>query len=142
MPMLSEKDQKFLRDYLAKSMVAPVRLLFFTQTIACQFCKETEQILQEVAALSDQIKLETYNLITDKEVADQYGIDKIPALVVMSAVDHGIRFYGIPAGYEFTSLIEDIVDVSRDKTGLSEKTLELIKGIKDPVHIQVFITPT
>jgi len=123
-------------------MVEPVKLLFFTQTIACQFCRETEQLLREVAALSDKITLQVYNFVTDKAVADQYGIDKIPATVVMGAADYGIRFYGIPSGYEFTSLIEDIVDVSRGKSGLSAKTLELLQAIKDPVHVQVFITPT
>jgi glutaredoxin-like protein len=142
MALLSDKDRQFLQQHLAQSMVAPVKLLFFTQTIACQFCKETEQILREVAELSDKITLEVYNFVTDKAVADQYGIDKIPATVVMGDVDYGIRFYGIPSGYEFTSLIEDIVDVSRGKSGLSPKTLEAIQAIKDPVHIQVFVTPT
>ncbi len=142
MALLSDKDRQFLQQHLAQSMVASVKLLFFTQTIACQFCKETEQILREVAELSDKITLEVYNFVTDKAVADQYGIDKIPATVVMGDVDYGIRFYGIPSGYEFTSLIEDIVDVSRGKSGLSPKTLEAIQAIKDPVHIQVFVTPT
>ena len=142
MPLLSDKDRSFLKDHFAKSLVKPVRLLYFTQTIACQFCKETEQILREVAELSDKIKLEVYNFITDKQVADQYGIDKIPATVVMGETDYGIRFYGIPSGYEFTSLIEDIVDVSRGKSALSEQTLQVIQAIKDPVHIQVFVTPT
>lgn len=142
MPLLSDKDRSFLKDHFAKALVKPVRLLYFTQTIACQFCKETEQILREVAELSDKIKLEVYNFITDKQVADQYGIDKIPATVVMGETDYGIRFYGIPSGYEFTSLIEDIVDVSRGKSALSEQTLQVIQAIKDPVHIQVFVTPT
>ncbi len=142
MALLSAKDRKFLQEHLGKSMVAPVRLLYFTQTIACQFCKETEQILKEVTELSDKIKLEIYNFVTDKSVADEYGIDKIPAVIVMGEKDYGIRFYGIPSGYEFTSLIEDIVDVSRGTPSLSPQTLELVAAIKEPVHIQVFITPT
>ena len=142
MPLLSEKDRKFLQDHFKKSLVVPVRLINFTQTIACQFCRETEQILEEVANLSSKITLESYNFVTDKEVAEQYGIDKIPATVVMSDVDYGVRFYGIPSGYEFTSLVEDIIDVSRGKTSLADKTVELVGKIADPVHIQVFITPT
>lgn len=142
MALLSDKDRKFLQEHLAKNMVAPVKLLYFTQTIACQFCKETEQILKEVAELSDKIALEIYNFVTDKEVAERYRIDKIPAIVVMGEKDYGIRFFGIPSGYEFTSLIEDIMDVSRGTPSLSPQTLELVAAIQEPVHIQVFITPT
>jgi glutaredoxin-like protein len=142
MPLLSDKDAKFLRDHFKQQLQKPVKLLFFTQSIACQFCRETEQILIEVAGLSDKVTVETYNFVTDKAVAEQYGIDKIPATIVMSDVDHGLRYYGIPSGYEFTSLIEDIVDVSRGQSGLSEEALTQIAQIKDPVHIQVFVTPT
>jgi glutaredoxin-like protein len=142
MALLNDKDRKFLEKHLAETLQGPVKLLFFSQTVACQFCRETGQILSEVSELSDKISLQTYNFVTDKDVAQQYGIDKIPATVVMGEVDYGIRFYGIPSGYEFTSLIEDIIDVSRGRAALSDATSEALKAIKDPVRIQVFITPT
>ena len=142
MPLLEEKDRKFLKDHLARTLESPVRLLYFTQTFACQFCREGEQILGELAELSDKVTVEVYSFVTDKEVADQYGVDKIPATVVMSDVDYGVRFFGIPAGYEFTSLVEDVVDVSRDRTNLSAETMERLGRIEEPVHIQVFVTPT
>ena len=142
MALLDDKDRQFLEGHLAKSLVAPIKLLYFTQAYACQFCRETEQILREVAGLSPKITLEVYDLMADKGAAEKYRIDKIPATVVMSDVDYGIRFYGIPSGYEFSSLIEDLIAVSRGEAGLSAKTLEILKGIKEPVHIQVFVTPT
>jgi glutaredoxin-like protein len=142
MALLSEKDRQFLEGHLAKSLVAPVKLLYFTQAYACQFCRETEQILREVAELSPKITLEVYDFVADKEVAQTYHIDKIPATVIMGDVDYGIRFYGLPSGYEFASLIEDIIAVSRKEPGLSDKTLEILKDIQKPVHIQVFVTPT
>ncbi|MFH1086253.1 MAG: hypothetical protein V1772_10885 [Chloroflexota bacterium] len=142
MPLLSNKDAQFLREHFAQNLVKPVKLLNFTQTIACQFCRETTQILQEVASLSPLISVTTYNFVTDKAVAEQYGVDKIPATVVMTDVDYGIRFYGIPSGYEFTSLIEDIVAVSKGESGLSSETLQAIAAIEQPIHMQVFVTPT
>lgn len=142
MALLSEKDRQFLEGHLAKMLISPVKLLYFTQAYACQFCRETEQILREVAELSPKISLEVYDFVANKEVAERYRIDKIPATVVMGEVDYGIRFYGIPSGYEFASLIEDIIAVSRGEHGLSDKTLEALKGIREPVHIQVFVTPT
>jgi len=142
MPMLSDKDRTFLQDHLAQSLDAPVKLLFFTQTIACQFCEQTEQVLTELAELSDKIGLEVYNFVTDKEIADEYGVDKIPATVIISDVDYGIRFFGIPSGYEFTSLVEDVIDVSNGRSGLSAESVELLGQVSEPVHMQVFITPT
>jgi len=142
MPLLSQKDRDFLKGHLAHSMVQPVTLLFFTQNIACQFCKETEQVLTELADLSEKITLKVHNFVTDRDVAIQYGIDKIPATVVMGDVDYGIRFYGIPSGYEFTTLVEDVIDVSQRKANLSAESLDKIAAIQVPIHIQVFVTPT
>jgi glutaredoxin-like protein len=142
MPLLEDKDREFLTDHLAHTLEKPVRLLYFTQTFACQFCREGEQILGELADLSDKVTVEVYNFVTDKEVADQYGIDKIPATVVMSDIDYGVRFYGIPSGYEFTSLVEDVIDISRGTTSLSPETMGALAQIEAPIHIQVFVTPT
>ena len=148
MALLSDRDREFLRNHLEQTLVEPVKLVFFTQTVVtesvtCQYCQETEQILREVADLSDKISVQVYNFVTDKEVAQRYGIDKIPATIVMrDGVDYGVRFFGIPSGYEFTSLVEAIIDVSRGRSDLSPSTLELLSAIQDPVHIQVFVTPT
>jgi glutaredoxin-like protein len=147
MPLISKKDAEHLEKEFEAQLVGPVKLLMFTQTIECQFCAETRQIVEEIAALSDKITAEVYNLITDKAMADMYDIDKIPAIAILKAgedgdKDYGIRFYGIPSGYEFTSIIEDIMDVSRGESGLMPKTKEAVAGITEPVHFQVFVTPT
>ena len=142
MALLSDKDAKFLKQHLLENLEKPVKLLYFTQSIACQFCRETEAVLREVAALSDKISLEVFNFALDKEAVATYGIDKIPATVVMSDLDYGVRFYGIPSGFEFTSLVETIIDVSLGKTNLSAKTLEALAALPQAVHIQVYVTPT
>lgn len=142
MTILKEKDRQEIKKRLGE-LKGNVRLLFFTQELECQFCRETGQLLREVAELSDKLKLETYNLITDKVIADTFNVDKIPATVVMSEEkDYGIRYYGIPSGYEFASLLESIEMVSTGKTQLSEGVIEKVKQIDKPVHIQVFVTPT
>jgi len=142
MALLKDKDREYLQGEFSKRLKNPVRLVVFTQTIACDFCEQTEQIAEEVAGLSDLISIEVYNFVNDKSVADQYGVDKIPALVVAGEKDYGIRFFGIPAGYEFTSLVEDIMMVSSGDSGLSAETKAAVAGITAPVHIQVFVTPT
>lgn len=108
----------------------------------CFFCKETKQLLEEVKALSDKIELLVYDYTADKEKAAEYKIDKIPATVIMGDKDCGIRFYGIPSGYEYTSFVEAIADVSRRRTELSPQTKDALKSIAKNIHIQVFVTPT
>ncbi|MCB0304967.1 MAG: thioredoxin family protein [Calditrichaeota bacterium] len=120
----------------------PVRILNFSQEMECNYCKETRQLLEELAALSDKITLEVYDLIKDQAVAEQFGIDKLPATVVMGEKDYGIRLYGIPSGFEFSTLLEDILLVSRRDSRLSPETRQQLAEVTEPTRIQVFVTPT
>jgi glutaredoxin-like protein len=108
----------------------------------CLFCKESKQLMEEIKTISDKIELKIYDFIGDKEKAAEFGIDKIPATIVLGADDFGIRFFGIPSGFEYASLIESIIDASRGKTGLSQTTKDALKKIEKGVHIQVFVSPT
>jgi glutaredoxin-like protein len=142
MPLLAEKDKAYLKTEFGKKLVNPVRLVMFTQTFACDYCKDTEQILQELAGLSELITVEIHNFVTDADKAKEYRVDKIPAVAIIGQKDYGIRFFGIPAGYEFTTLVEDLINVSRADSGLSKETRAILSGLAEPVHIQVFVTPT
>ncbi len=141
MALLSDRDRREVQAQLA-GLSGPVKLVNFTQELGCQYCRETELLLREVAGLSDKISLEVYNFQLDKEKVAQYGVDKIPATVVEGAKDFGIRFYGIPMGYEFASLLGAIQDVSRGSTDLQPDTKAALAAIGRPVHLQVFVTPT
>jgi glutaredoxin-like protein len=114
----------------------------FTQEIECRFCSDTRILAQEIAALSDKIDVDVYDFIAEAQKAKEYGIDKIPAVAVIGKIDHGVRIYGIPYGYELQTLVEAIINVSRGSTDLTEKTKIILKDIKNPVHIQVFVTLT
>jgi glutaredoxin-like protein len=147
MSLISDKDAEFLRKEFETNLVEPVKLVMFTQEMECQFCAETRQIVEEIAELSDEIAVEIYDFVADKAEAELYQIDKIPAIAIVRVADgkekdYGVRFYGIPSGYEFTSVIEDIVDVSKGESGLQPRSKEAVAGITKPVHFQVFVTPT
>jgi glutaredoxin-like protein len=141
MPLLNDEIAGQVKEQLA-DLAGPVQMIMFTQEFECQFCAETRQLVEEVAGLSDQLTAEIYNFVTDREKADELGIDKIPAIAVVGAEDYGVRFYGIPAGYEFTSLIHAIRTVADGKPELSEEGQQILAGLTEPVHMQVFITPT
>lgn len=141
MAFLQDKDKKVIQDRL-KDLVDPVKLINFTQELECQFCRETRQLVTELAALSDKLELEVYNFQIDKEKADQYKVDKVPAIVIEGAKDYGVRYYGIPTGYEFASLLETILAISQGASGLSEESKEKLRTLDQELHIQVFVTPT
>src|SRR5438309_1506522 len=141
MPLLAEKDREVVRKRL-QELPNPVKLINFTQELECESCKDTRSMLEEVAALSERIELQVFNFQTDKEERDRYGIDKIPATVIMGEVDYGIRYYGIPAGYEFVSLLETLIMVSKRDSGLEPATRERLAQVQEPLRLEVFVTPT
>lgn len=139
--MLQEREKKLVAEVF-KELKNPVKLINFTQELECQFCRETRQLLTEVAGLSDKVSLEVYNFQLDRQKVDEYQVDKIPATVIEGERDYGIRYYGAPVGYEFATLLTDIADVSKGESNLKPETKEALKKIDQKVHLQVFATPT
>ncbi|RME39382.1 MAG: glutaredoxin [Thermoflexia bacterium] len=141
MPLLNEEIRREVAKFL-EGLPNPVRLVMFTQEFECEYCQDTRQLVEELAEISDRIVAEIYDFQADRARAEELGIDKIPAIAVIGEKDYGVRFYGIPSGYEFTSLLYAIRYVSEGKTELSDATLKFLEGLTQPVHIQVFVTPT
>lgn len=144
--LLTADIEKQLREVFA-DLQKPVSVLLFTDRKECDYCDQTRQLLEEVSALDDRIELRVLDKVFDAELAQQYGIDKAPALVLLAKDgaewrDYGIRFYGIPAGHEFSSLVHDLLLVSKGDSKLHPKTRAFLAALKKPVHLQVFITPT
>ncbi|MEO0202599.1 MAG: thioredoxin family protein [candidate division WOR-3 bacterium] len=142
--MIRDEDKKLIRELFDKKLKDNVKIIFFTQNLNCDYCYDTERILNEISELSDKIKVEKYNTIIDDNKAKEWNIDKTPAIVITDENENikGIRYFGIPAGYEFSSLIEDIIMVSSKESGLLEKTTKKLSEVKNKVHIMVFVTPT
>ena len=148
MALLSDADLKQLQETFA-DLQTRVKLVFFTQTLNCETCDIAKQVLDEVVRISDRITVEEHNFLLDKAAAASYGIDRVPAVAVIgengagAVRDPGIRFFGAPHGYEFSSLLEAILLVGGvEEPGLSAASTALLASVTQPVHIQVFVTPT
>jgi alkyl hydroperoxide reductase subunit AhpF len=146
---------KLLNDSVAgqvKSMFddqlkEPVEVAFFGSKLDCDYCDDTQQLLDEVTAVSAKLSLKIYDLEQDQALARQYRIDKAPGFTVLGRdgdllVDYGIRFFGITSGHEFSTLIHTLILVSGRDSGLDDGTRQALKELKEPVHLQVFVTPT
>jgi len=121
----------------------PVRLIVFSQALADPESEQVRRLVEELVALHPLLSAEAYNFVLDKEKVDAYAVARIPAIAVLGEDrDYGVRMYGLPSGYEFGSLIDAILDVSKGTSGLSPETQAALKALERPVHIQVFSTPT
>ena len=146
--------EKVLNDQITKQITEafaevkePVQVLFFGSKDNCEYCNETQQLLEEVTALNDKVELSVYDMQEHQDVASKFNVTNAPGIVIAAkdgaeVTNLGIQFSGIPSGHEFSTLINDIVIVSKRESGLNEKTREFLKNLDKPLHLQVFVTPT
>jgi len=142
MALLTDEVTGELREAFA-GLVNPVRLAVFSQALAEPLSEEVRRLVDELAALDGRLSAESRNFVIDRERVCELGIERIPAIAVLGdAQDHGVRFYGLPTGYEFGSLVESILDVSRGTSGLSDETRAGLAALDKDVRVRVFSTPT
>jgi hypothetical protein len=164
MPFLSEADQDQLKDLFSTQLDRRVRLRVLSRPTSkvyipgqqlCASCGETEPFVRELATLSDKLEVAVHDVQAEPAVAEQYGVHGVLPAILLAAIttepvgettkstgQGAIRFLGLPAGYEFSTLIADIVDVSTAKVGLSETTQAELRELEQDLHLQVFVTPT
>ena len=141
MGLIGDADAQEIRERLS-AMINPVRLIHFTQELNLEYGREAKQLVEELAGFSDKLSAEVYNFLLDKERVAEYGIDKVPATVIRNGKDYGIRFYGIPAGYEFATVLDTILDVSNGDSRLKPESREKLAAVTEPLKLEVFVTPT
>lgn len=142
MGLIVDKDREFLKQAFSDRLRNDVTLVFFTRGDGCMYCTETRAFLDELVALSDKLHLEAYDISEHAEEAQRHGVDKVPAIKIIGENDHGVRYFGIPMGLEFSVIVEDIIDVSWGTSDMDPETMSNILPIDVPLHIQVFVSPT
>ncbi len=145
--LLNDEISKQVQDLFKTELVNPVELLYFSSQADCDTCSEAEQLLDELVALSDLLMIQKYDLAENLEIARQHNVEHVPGLVIASrhqgkTYDYGVRFLGIPSGYEFSSLIHAIEFVSKRDSGLKPESRAALKTITSSLLLKVFVTPT
>ncbi len=143
MALFDEKVKQQLKN-IFNNLLNPINLVFFTQEFECYPCSDVHAFVDEIASLSDKIKLSVYDFQKDKALADKFGVDKIPAIVINDKdnVYHGIKYYGLPGGYEINSFLQTMIEVSGRKEPIPEPLLSQIASISKNVRMQVYVTLT
>ncbi|HLJ60053.1 MAG TPA: hypothetical protein VKZ50_10000 [bacterium] len=150
MPVLTDQVRAQVSKVFSERLDAPVTLQLFTQrasplgapALPCETCQDTEALLREVAALSAHITLAVRDFVADESVALRLGVDRIPAMVFQGRNKGVMRYFGVPAGYEFSVLVEGLIDAARGETALSAATRERVAALASPIQIRVLVTPT
>jgi glutaredoxin-like protein len=145
--LLNESIRAQVREVFNNQLLHPVGVILFEEKEDCETCVDTRQLIEEVIGLSDKLSLEVYDLEEKTDLASQYHIDRVPGIVFVGkdgdqVIDYGVRMSGIPSGHEFSTLIHDLILVSGRDSGLEQKTRDELKKLTEPVHLQVFVTPT
>ncbi len=145
--LLKDEIVLAVRQVFEAQLKQPVELLYFAKKDNCETCDTTRQLLEEVVTISDKLHLSTYDLDNNTEDARKYNVSMAPELVIAgregdTLIDYGIRMAGIPSGYEFSSLIQDIIMVSGRDSGLKPDVRQALKNLEKPIHLQVFVIPT
>lgn len=150
MAFLNPHDAEFVRTRFASELKHDVTLEFFGPSAGGlvlpggdgETAEYTRRILEEVAGLSDNIHVNVHSVVAEPDAAARLGITRTPATAFIGAEDYGIRYYGIPGGYEFATLLELIIAVSAGRAEIAESSKDVLARLKDDAHIQVFVTPT
>jgi len=151
MAFIGERDRAAIAQIFEENLDEPVQVHYFTIPTSkllvpgratCETCSDVQQLIEEVASMSDKVSVEVHNFESEREEAQRYGITRVPAIVIKGKAQGAVRYYGAPAGSEFPNFIQDIQQVSRGETALSPETREALGAITDPIHLQVFVTPT
>ncbi len=141
MALLNDEIVKNVTEMLA-DLTDDVRLVVFTTEKGCEYCKEIVQLAQEVAATSPKLTAEIYNFDAMPGKAAEFNITMAPAIAIVGARDYGLRYYGIPSGYEFSTLLYGIQRAGQGQAELDPQTMSFLEGLNQPVNLQVFVTPT
>lgn len=142
MGLLNDEIREQVEEML-QDLSHDVRLIVFTKSEECEYCDVIQDLTREVAETSDKISVEVYDLTENADMAKEYEIDKAPAIAIIGDKDYGMRFFGVPANYEFSTLLHGIQAAGMGMAGqLDEDTKAFLETLKEPVHYQVFVTPT
>jgi alkyl hydroperoxide reductase subunit AhpF len=99
------------------------------------FGAETQRIAEELAALG--------GAVTVRVEDEPAGFERYPAVGVLpEGDDRGLRYYGLPWGYELASLVGAVLEAGRRESSLSAESLDRLAGLERDLAIDVFVTPT
>lgn len=149
MAILSDQVKRQLADRFAEQLSGPVQLTLYTRPgtgrlilpsgFGCATCDDARQLAEEVQeAAPDLISLRMVDV-----AAEDSEVQEVPTLTLGSPGEAPrIRWQGLPAGFEFATVVDAVERVSSGAHGLADPSVEALAGLTKPIDVMVFATPT
>ncbi len=148
--MIPLREQELIRQRFAQDLKGPVKIDLFTVRSLpvyvpgrreCPTCPDMEQLLTEIARLSERIDLRIFELGKHRDLEERYGITEVPTGVVRGTLNRPVLFTGLPARLLFPVLIETIVDVSGEPPVPPPVIRRRLNRLKRTVRVRLFVLP-
>jgi alkyl hydroperoxide reductase subunit F len=142
MPIFRPEDEARLRELLG-SLERPVELLValgpeetpLPGARDVDFGAETQRVVEGLAALSEHVSC--------RVEVEPPGVARFPAVLVLpEGKDVGVRYDGLPWGYELGTLVGAVLEAGRRESSLTAESLERLASLEQDLVIDVFVTPT
>jgi len=143
----SNEELESLREAL-KDMANPVDVYVFldSRKEVCRYCSNTLELLRIMSEASPERngnKLVRHHVVyRDRDINNlfkKFNVSRVPTVALLDGV---IKYTGMPAGEEVRGLVETIIRISNNESGLNDETKRRISSLKGRVHIEVIVTPT
>jgi alkyl hydroperoxide reductase subunit F len=125
--MLDEALKTQLKSYLEK-LTQPIELVAALDDGAKS--RELDELLQEIAALSDKISLRRDDSDARKP---SFAINRV-------GTDIGVRFAGIPMGHEFTSLVLALLQVGGHPSKTTADVIEQVRNLDGEYKFETYFS--
>ncbi|HKC78187.1 MAG TPA: hypothetical protein VKB70_07370 [Gaiellaceae bacterium] len=99
------------------------------------FGAEMVRVCEGLAELGDRVSLRVED--------EPDGFPRFPSVSIRpEGRDVGVRYDGLPWGYELGSLVGAIVEAGRDEPSLRAESLAALEKLDRDLTLDVFVTPT
>lgn len=145
MTLIPDREREYISDIFKEKLKGPVVLeAFLTESDECMYCGEALELIKELSELGGGMISYSVHYAEKEPAAFEENRVLGPPTIRVSApgAQYYAAFSGLPAGYEFGALLEDIIDASRGAPRLSPTTVSKLRSIDRDMEIWVFVTPT
>ncbi|MCS7103094.1 MAG: thioredoxin family protein [Candidatus Korarchaeum sp.] len=143
--IIDEQTAAQLRARFESEMVRTIDVILLKGLDNEEYSEWAEELLLELRNLFEMIRVEVIDVRVEPQALEDYGVTRTPTILLDPKSGYRIRYTGAPIGYEAWAFIETIILLSRDDSGLSERSKEILQAARNystDVHIMTFVTPT
>lgn len=141
MDAMLARERELIREAL-RDLPGRVTIRSYTSDVDSWHSRAERLLLESIAAASPQVTLEVLAGRWDARREEEAGISRTPAITLVGARDHGIRYYGLPDGYELPVFLDTIQAVAAARSGLGRLGAERVHTLHEARHLEVFASPT